>query len=321
MFYNKIKTGQKVLNKVNGELCQITPTIDGFTAVPVDEESESTAVVLNEKNAIAFKLIEDVPSETPSGFSVRDGVLYNGENPIDMGEIKADKIYGYAQGIVVLQTSSKDRVAISGYLPERERFTILSDIRKDAIVTGFQGKDQVGLLILETEEVDTGDDTKEKRVLRSNILLVKEGTTKEYRVDAPVTAAGMSFIGPNVIFSAIGSIDDEGFMQPGPVKTVIVNTDRNTVKSAVKEGTDGVFSETNGSAMVLSSEQLVIDLPERFINITSSKCAELNGLDKVADVTLKDGSLRVTLTNKDLTEVKTLVKTRTEDRGAIYSVE
>ncbi len=323
MFFNKIRTGQKVVNKTNGEIYQITPSADGFTAVPVDEESELKVVVLTEKNAIAFSLAEDVPAEIPSGFSVKDGVLYDGETPIDMGEIKAENIYGYAQGIVVLQTSSKnrDRVAISGYLPEREKFTVLSDVGKNAVVTGFQGKKEVGLLILETEEVDVGDGVKEKSVLRSELLLVKEGTTREYEINAPVSAAGMSFIGPNVIFSAIGTIDDEGFMQPGPMKTVIVNTVRGTVKSAVKEGADGVFSETNGNAMVLSSEQLVVDLPERFINITSPKCAALKGLTKVADVTLKDGSLRVTLTNENLTEVKTLVKTRTEDRGAIYSVE
>ncbi len=329
MYMNKVRAGQIVLNKVDGKMYTINRKGEGFEAVEQLPKSTEELVVtqnrveITEKNAIAFRLIEDPnPKDVPEGYKLSDGefVTSTGEK-VETGEIKVEDVLGAIPGAVVLITSKGSSRGVSLYYPEKDSFRFMHSFPEGVSYASFdfEGKVVVATSLIEIEK--TEDDEEEKKILKdSTVVVVSEKGVRSYSIDYPMEINNIGAVDDLVVITTIGDVDEDDVITEGPRRMVIIDTELDEQYGAITlQGENPEVSKSRGGLLVITDKMVSVDADRYYV--VTDKAAEMRGLDKVIDITIKDHALRITLANASLTEVKTLVKTRSEDKGAIYSVE
>lgn len=335
MFFNKVRKNQVLLNKVDGKTYTVGDKVEGgFEAVEKLPESNNRlpfpetpgTVVVTEKNAICFRLVNDPnPQEKPEGYKVINGDFVTAEGEkVETGELQVNNILGVVPGAVVLVTSKGYDGAskhISIYEPEKDIFKSLFQIPAGANYAAYPEGDKViiALSLNEVEKMENGDQVTYLR--ESKVCTVCGGTWYDYDIPEPIIINNLKVVDDMIVVKTIGDVDEKNIITEGPERVVLIDMLNEIQHDPITvNGSNLKVSRSRGGILVVSDKMLVVDARDRYFVVTD-KCAEMADLTEVVDITLKDHALRITLSNKDLTEVKTLVKTRSEDKGAIYTVE
>lgn len=131
MRISETKKGAKIVNKVTGEKMIVTYKNDEkLLAFPMDiatgEPVEgSEAIEISSENDICFRRLSNPdPTEKPSGYSVKDGMLIdaNGKEVTQQGELYITDIVGYVNGAIILQVKVHNASKLYSYMPDYDRF-------------------------------------------------------------------------------------------------------------------------------------------------------------------------------------------------------
>lgn len=338
MFFNKVRKNQVLLNKVDGKNYTVGDKVEGgFEAVeqlpksteelPFPEVITQNRVEITEKNAIAFKLIDDPnPQEKPEGYKINNGDFVTAEGEkVETGELQVNNILGVVPGAVVLVTSKGyDGMSkhISIYEPEKDIFKSLFQIPAGANYAAYSEGDKM-IIALSLNEVEKDEMGNQVTYLReSKVYTVCGGTWDDYNIPEPIIINDLKVVDDMIVVKTIGDVDEKNIITEGPERIVLIDMLNLRKHDPITvNGRSLKISRSRGGILVVSDKMLVVDTNHDRYFVVTDKCAEMAGLTEVVDITLKDHALRITLSNKDLTEVKTLVKTRSEDKGAIYTVE
>ena len=340
MRYNMIRTGVRVTNKVNGgqyEILQVSKGSAVAGRVAQTEDGKETVnsediVKITEKNAICFRyLYSTKPEDVPTGFTVKDGQLFNPEGePIQQGELKVKEILGAVPGLLALAVVAKNGkdTDFFTYSPSRDTF------RKQACEPDYEiiSSDENGVLVAysrEGEKVvkdDEGTETTLRIFEGAGLIRIGGGGGCEFApLPKPITfdpTIVETCSGRKVyIFKSTENVEydeetDLEVIRPGKVSYFIV------------DGFDSVEEVEVG----FEAEKICFcALNDGFVfrnadNINSSGVAfstplikELDGYDNLVDVTTNGDETTMTFANNGY-EVKSITRKSTRDRGNIYTV-
>lgn len=211
---------------------------------------------------------------------------------------------------------------ISIYEPEKDIFKSLFQIPAGANYAAYPEGDKViiALSLNEVEKMENGDQVTYLR--ESKVCEVCGGIWYGYDIPEPIIINNLKVVDDMIVVRTIGDVDEKNIITEGPERIVLIDMLSLAQHDPITvNGSNLKVSRSRGGILVVSDKMLVVDADRDRYFVVTDKCAEMAGLTEVVDITLKDHSLRITLTDKELKDVKTLVKTRSEDKGAIYTVE
>lgn len=356
MKIERMRKGQKLLNKMDGGIYLVksvsqneeTGCVSDGVVVEVDSnngiEVPESQVTVNEKNAICFRIIENVEPDVVDGYTLSNGILVDKAGKmVEQGELIVDRIVGFGPGTIILVARRNcDDNALYTYNTERDifyRIIAIGELTSDLLFC--QSKDKKASLIVwnnyekvseenndEGEnEMDADTDAKKEpedciKFKYSTIAIVKDfgrayttiNNEEIVTLMADVKDSDHLFIAANkegncIIFCK--REDSQGML--------INNTDVKNVLSVTHcffNGctNDSLFIKAKDGLHFLGSERL---MPSSICSVNIG--TKLEGYDQLVDITQKERSLYYTVANEQY-EVKTIVSTRTKDRGFIVKI-
>lgn len=153
---SRLRIGMEVVQKVSGKKFRVTEVesketgkvaeaveILQFGACVTDEPEK---VTISNANDICFRIVYDPgPTESVTGYDLKDGVIYFNENPVEQGEIVVDSILAALPGGLVVTVKTKDESTVDMYF---------YDVERDLFTLKFAGMPKEDIVVFKTTDTD-----------------------------------------------------------------------------------------------------------------------------------------------------------------------
>lgn len=352
MKMTRVRNNMVVRNKVNSQkyVLAVTKTPSGIgevNAFPLGEDGEideeAPGIVITEENAICFRILKDPdPKDIPlmEDFSIEDGIIYFCENRLvkEQGEIQAVAILATTRSNVIFTAKAgEDTIRIMSYDLDRDIFRkIVSPLPATTKFNATTNGDNLAVIDAKNvviEEVK-GEDGKPETVMKcdvSSIYTIYKGSLAEItKLDSVFKNIEVKTDDKGNILAfadAVGDIGCDNIVSPDDSKeTILVIFDKQGCRIAYRrfdyslKYVTNSYTETTGFSRIFIGDNII--QIEGVDDEFKTNVKELTdaGFIYVVDYSRKNGSSVVTLANASATQVKTISKTYTEDRGTIYAV-
>jgi len=343
------KLGTQVENKVNGKVYELTNWTDdkkeSLVAVTVNPETgkslEETEdgfdkIEVTEENGICFRTVSIPADEViPEGYTVVNGeLLLNGDSVTEQGEIFIEDILAALPGYLVLAVKprgeKKDLVDLFIYEPERDKFTKLiryNSIPMPVVVKELEGAVLLGYNKTHMEEVPDEDDVAVEVEMfdASALMLISNKKLDSAFYHRPMVFNSLKeVLGSESLFLiSSNKTVEEGKVEDGKspyYELVEVQVERTSVNS------ESIWNQPKSeilTAAVSKSNGGIVMKGKNYIQ-HNDECFQTALVEKVkgeylVDVTL-DGDNEIWTLATENYEVTRIQRTRTRDRGFIYSI-
>lgn len=346
----KTKIGTTVANKVNGNVYQLTAWKDEAktTAIAVAVNPETNAVFaegeegydaveVTEANGICFRTLRIPDDESIlEGYTVKNGeLLFDDEPATEQGEIVIKEIIAALPGYLVLAVKPRDEkddlIDLFIYEPERDKFTKL--IRRSSIpMPKTVKKFEDGVLLgynqthMEEEPDKDGVAVEVEYFDTAALMLVSKRKLNSVFFTRPMNFDSLKeIVGAENSFIIVSTevVDEEGKVEECKphYRRVSVDVESNYVSEA------GIYPQPKGEVKEVSIVNAMdgglmlkgSDFIQFGDNAIESKLAGQIKGNHLVDIT-RDGDDEIwSIATKEY-EVSKIKKTRTKDRGNIYSL-
>lgn len=333
---SKIKTNVVVMNKVDGNKYKITSVNNAaglaYALLPDGTIDETTKpVVIDENNAIAFRLIDDpnIP-DVPQGYSVNNGVLLkNGTPATQQGSLVIKRIIAEVPGRLILAVEPREPregyMDLMTYTVEGDKFNkLIRASIPEVYEANIASEDKVYLTYSRTYEKDFEDDGKtvSKTVFDAAAVMLydikSDRIESHYMATAPIDTIISVKNSSDLAVITSADVDDDGVVVPASSLLVTQLSDElEELSETPVETLPEVISKAMYSLIKVSN---IFYLEDYEVKVPAAAVTELTGYDLVVDITRKENQKRVALVNDNM-EVKILVIESTRDRGNIITVE
>jgi len=332
MRFNYVRAGQIVVDKVSlKDLTVVESVADRALLREMDDDGNPAGdtVVMTEKNAICFKLIDDPnPLDYPKGcFEATEGILYADGEPVteNQGEIYILDILGKIRGAVILSArtpGSDDLMDLLAYEPFHDRFNCLKRGLKGSLsfVTAFEDLGVVNNLFVERKAIKENDEEKEIEVVSSFSILAVSRRTIADTWQMPFE--------PDC--DDIQKVKDKIF-----IGGMIIDCNSKCVHEEITGHTHGYLTLQNNMLGMVTAEKSIITRSLKYgfvfkndntvqyntdISIQTDKLAATSDFPYLVDITSKNGITVFTFADAEHNTIR-LIRKETWDRGYCYSVE
>lgn len=341
-----IKKGTTLMNKVNGAKYKVVE-LEGNTGLAANIDPETNEVydkshenyeeiVLSDENDICFKAL-NIPKdeEVPDGYTVKDGkLILDGEEVTEQGEICVEKILAALPGYLVLAVKPRDKesklIDLFIYEPERDRFTKL--IRYNSIPMPETVKELTGAILLgynqthiEEEPDEDGVATEVEYFDRSALMLVANHRLNSVFFERPMDFTDFrKFAGSEHSFLLSSKKDvEDGKVVDSKIwyEKVVVDAEHVAISTAALWNQP--YETVVSAAVCHVADGGIVLKGNNYIQYGDSRmntplAAQVKG-EHLVDIT-KDGDDEIWTFATDKYEISKIKKTRTKDRGNIYSI-
>ena len=357
MQMKNLKVNMEAVNKVNGRSYVITSVAqDGTSAVltevlPEGAENQTADVItMTEANSICFQLVNDPnPKEIPAGYSVNNGIITKGGVPVtQQGEIKVKSILHTVPGALILLVETKDEELsdVMSYLPDEDKFvTVVRNI------SGCKVKDlEDGLWALYSERtsdvVKTDEDGEPLKdgngaeikgiFFDTATITILRGTEVVGSDCLYLPVSDITVAGENLYLVSTEALDEDGFLEDrkGTIDVTVMNLktdeDDETDISLIRKGEyciagavlTSATKDVYGSYLLKTDESIVYTNEGHRKRVITDKAAvkELEGYDTLVASKIGEYEFKLTIADKSY-NVKTVVSTKTRDRGIVVTVQ
>lgn len=331
----KIKTNVKVWNKVDRHNYRIVSVNNAgglaYALLPDDSIDETIKpMVINENNAIAFRLLEDpnIP-DVPQGYSVNNGVLLkNGAPATQQGSLLIKRIIAEVPGRLILAVEPREPregyMDLMTYTVEGDKFNkLIRASIPEVYEANIASEDKVYLTYSRTYEKDFEDDGKtvSKTVFDAAAVMLydikSDRIESHYMATAPIDTIISVKNSSDLAVITSADVDDDGVVVPASLLVTQLNDELEELSETLIETLPEVISKAMYSLIKAGN---VFYFEDREVKVPAVAVTELTGYDLVVDITRKENQKRVALVNDNM-EVKILVIESTRDRGNIITVE
>lgn len=332
---NKIKENVTMMNKVDGYKYKIVSVNNAgglAYALLGDGTIDETIkpVVINENNAIAFRLIDDpnIP-DVPQGYSVNNGVLLkNGAPATQQGSLLIKRIIAEVPGRLILAVEPREPregyMDLMTYTVEGDKFNkLIRASIPEVYDTGLTCEGKVYLTYSRTYEKDFEDDGKtvSKTVFDAAAVMLydikSDRIESHYMSPAPIDTIVAVKNSSDIAVITSADVDDDGVVVPASLLVTQLSDELEELSETPTDTLPEVISKAMYSLIKAGN---VFYLEDCEVKVPAAAVTELTGYDLVVDITRKENQKRVALVNDNM-EVKILVIESTRDRGNIITVE
>lgn len=339
MKIEKMRLEVEVMNKLDGKMYKVVSIENGIgTAKEMLEEGElgDKEVVITEKNALAFRLINDpAPYPAPTGYTVSDdGILLKKNVPVcEQGQLVLKEILATAPGMLIISSDAKEGeglINLYAYEVAKDRFVKLLSRIPETIHVGYVGeeKDEAIFAFCKVNEEERTSEKGEKELVKvfgeAKIFSIKKGMiclSEEF--DHPI----------NIKEILVKERPDAKYELFVPSKEMVDDNDiviarEETLWYRIKNGyavelismktLQADWSYMYNEFIITGKDTLYI--PSKDLKIVSPKVKELAGYPTLIDITKEEYAYKLTFSNENY-EFKTLTSKSTKDRGYIITVE
>lgn len=359
MRMNRMRKGLVVFNKLNGRSYKVVETSENAgVAVPMEAiKADGTivkdeAVEINESNCLCFRAIADTePYPVPEGYSAAEGILLKDGNPAcEQGELVVEEVLAKIPGrlIIAAKNSGNDNgaenlVDVFAYEPHRDRFIPITKNTPMPKLVGYGEKGRTAVLMFcnMTEQKKKDEDGGETAVTLFDgawiVTVTDEERTKisdRIAITTPVTVDEAFLVddaaGCPTIFVPSDEVAADGFSCESPYETkkrteriwmMIRTYDRTVAKINLDGNIQAVCSPVYG--FVVSNDKAVYVNKNQLHQLVIKSAAAADVAKKypvLVDVTKDGDAYRLTFADEGY-NLKTVVSTKTRDRGLIVTVE
>lgn len=334
---NRLRKGLIVFNKVDGSKYKVTEVSIregekvGTAYEMVDDELTGKSVLINEKNALAFKALEDTePYPIPEGYSVLDGKLMkDGSAVCDQGDVVVEKILAVQPDYLIL-AANKDKdgkINIMSYQVCCDRFRKLYEhVAEPTFAKRVDGTDTIVLAACNISEEECEKDgvvSTAKKWTGSYVLPITNGAVDdEYNIDYPITVDDIQMLeADGTIYIFVPSDEDDELNKRTERLWITLSSDTSFGSFyASNENEQFTFSWSHMyRTIVAKSDNELLVLKKQF-RVSSPEIAKLKGYDHLIDITKGEYQYTLTFSNDEY-ELKALCSKSTKDRGYIVTVE
>lgn len=331
---NKIKMNVTVSNKVSRNNYKIVSVnnAEGIAYLLQEDGTldETKQIVINENNAIAFRLIDDpnIP-DVPQGYSVNNGVLLkNGAPATQQGSLVIKRIIAEVPGRLILAVEPREPregyMDLMTYTVEGDKFNkLIRASIPEVYDAGLICEDKVYLTYSRTYVKDFEDNGKtvSKTVFDAAAVMLydikSDRIESHYMSPAPIDTIVNVKNSSNIAVITSADVDDDGVVVPASLLVTQLSDELEELSETPVETLPEVISKAMYSLIKAGN---VFYFEDREIKVPAAAVTELTGYDLVVDITRKENQKRVALVNDNM-EVKILVIESTRDRGNIVTVE
>ncbi len=311
MQYKRVKLEAVIINKVNKKLYRVIERNENIAhAVLVDDE-EGQSVTITPENAICFRCVADAPKVIPKdNYQVVNSVLLKGQEPLEMGEIKAKRILGLIPGKIIFEGEYRGEADVFSYDEDLNKFSAMLKIYGKISVLKAEGTSDVFLKddIFDVPEA-TKDEPNPNPVFKESIL---------YRIDKHSKYAMTRFkdeirddlsIKVKELFALVPMKNGRHLLIERDEKIDEIDSRKENASISISisfAGRPVVFNDRifkYGGDTALEGDFKLFD--EGFVNLV--------------DVSRDESTTIYSFANNNL-EVKTIKATRTSDRGRVIVV-
>lgn len=338
----------------NGSNTGIAALINAF-----DEIIPGETVEINEDNCLIFRaLMETEPYPVPEGYSVAKGILYKDGKPVcEQGDINVKEILAVIPGKLIIavgehkeKNDDEDQVNVYSYEPHRDRFIRLTKKIPMPKLIGYKDNGDTAVLAYcdMTEEKRKDKDGVEKNVkvfrraeiisIGNHLGLGGRPSAENYPIDIPMTVNETLLLSrPDGSAELLIPCDEELMLSRAPFDEDVSNcevvakakrswmlfypssdTGVNVPISGDKSDVHAEYSPEFG--FVISDNETVF-VEKGLMAIKSAAAAAVAKKYPVLIDLTKDGrTYRLSFADKSY-NLKTVLSTKTDDRGFVVTVE
>lgn len=339
MKIEKMRLEVEVMNKLDGKMYKVVSIENGIgTAKELLEEGElgEATVSITEKNALAFRLINDpAPYPAPEGYSIsEEGILLKDDKAVcEQGQLVLKEILATAPGMLILSSDAKEGEGlINLYIYEvaKDRFAKLLSRIPETTHIGYVGEEKdealFGFCKVTEEERKKEDGTTE--------VVKVFGEAKIFSIKKGMICLSEEFEHPISINEILVKERPDGYYELFvPSKEMVDDNDtvsdrKETLWYRIKNGyaVELIAMKTLQADWSYMYKEFIITgddtlyIPSKDLKIVSSKVKELAGYPTLIDITKEEYAYKLTFSNENY-EFKTLTSKSTKDRGYIITVE
>ena len=325
------------------------------------EDAVADVVKMTESNALCFRFMEDPNArDIPDGYSIENGIIMKDKKPVTVqGQIVVKEILKAIPGKLLLLVETKDkdenRSDLMAYDPENDKFEKVLDGIGTATITEVD-KDLYLITDIRISEVVKTDEDGEPIINEDGTEVKGEflDASKVYLVNGSEVRRSVALSDPVESLEIINGLNGEmvviavstkktdcdGFLVPREgnvgIEPIGLDVEMEDEEDEVRsydlwkrasyelEGSSLVSAtiDVDGSALLKSDAAIIYTNTGHSKRVVSdaSAVAAVAGYDTLVAAKVGEHEFKLTLANKNY-ELKTIVSTKTRDRGIVVSVE